>query len=90
MTFYLGLSNNNNNNKSFYSPQHFSYKHKIFTKNYFWDERGIACSIRAFSGFPLGMNKKNRKCLAQPDLEAWENITVTNYQGPLPYYPKKE
>jgi hypothetical protein len=30
-----GTFNNNNNNKSFYSPQHFSYKHKIFTKNYF-------------------------------------------------------
>ncbi len=55
LAFYLDY---NNNNKSFYSPQHFSYKTQNFYKNNFWDERGIACSIRAFSGFSHWMNKK--------------------------------
>jgi len=30
--FWFLFNNNNNNNKSFYSPQHVSYKHKMFTK----------------------------------------------------------
>jgi hypothetical protein len=48
-----------NTNKSFYSPQHFSYKTQKFYKNNFLDEWGIACSIRAFSGFPPAFESKH-------------------------------
>jgi hypothetical protein len=37
-------------------------------------------SIRAFSGFPLGMNKKNRKCLAQQKINTGMAVFAWSYE----------